>query len=221
MPEIISRPDSVRRSLPRFFTGKLCRHGHISERLTCNHDCLQCLAERSRRRRSEKPKEKSAANAQYYSENRDAVLAINANWRSINADRMKAIRRAHYAANRAAYNARSRMREAHIDMATPPWADLMAIRRVYETAARLTVETGIPHEVDHIFPLRAANSCGLHVHWNLQAIPANMNRAKGNGIRQWVCSDCGESHDRDINAARNILRVGTERRPPGVEIPVV
>jgi putative transposase len=28
------------------------------------------------------------------------------------------------------------------------------------------------------------------------------------GIRAWVCSDCGESHDRDVNAARNILRVG-------------
>jgi IS605 OrfB family transposase len=25
-------------------------------------------------------------------------------------------------------------------------------------------------------------------------------------VRQWDCSDCGESHDRDVNAARNILR---------------
>ena len=27
-------------------------------------------------------------------------------------------------------------------------------------------------------------------------------------IRQWECSDCGTSHDRDVNAAHNILRVG-------------
>ena len=41
------------------------------------------------------------------------------------------------------------------------------------------------------------------------------------GIRHWVCSDCGCSHDRDVNAARNILFVGAERRPPVEEIPAL
>jgi putative transposase len=40
----------------------------------------------------------------------------------------------------------------------------------------------------------------------------------GLGIRHFDCSDCGASLDRDINAARNILRVGAERRPPVVGI---
>lgn len=31
---------------------------------------------------------------------------------------------------------------------------------------------------------------------------------KGLGIREWACSECGAIHDRDVNAAINILRLG-------------
>lgn len=41
---------------------------------------------------------------------------------------------------------------------------------------------------------------------------------KGLRIRSWECSECGSSHDRDGNAARNILRIGQECLPPSVGI---
>jgi IS605 OrfB family transposase len=31
-------------------------------------------------------------------------------------------------------------------------------------------------------------------------------------VRQWKCSECGAEHDRDENAARNILLVGLKKR---------
>ena len=36
------------------------------------------------------------------------------------------------------------------------------------------------------------------------------------GVRDWTCSECGTHHDRDINAAKNLSRVGQIRiQAPG------
>lgn len=64
--------------------------------------------------------------------------------------------------------------------AMPAWADREAIAAVYAEAARLTRETGVPHEVDHIEPLLGANASGLHVHYNLRVITRTENRRKSN-----------------------------------------
>lgn len=71
-------------------------------------------------------------------------------------------------------------RLARLKNATPPWADLVAIQAIYSQAERVSVETGVQHEVDHFYPLVGRNSCGLHVQWNLRIIPSLDNKRKSN-----------------------------------------
>ena len=63
---------------------------------------------------------------------------------------------------------------------TPPWADLDAMRGIYEQASRLTRDTGIPHHVDHVIPLQGKLVSGLHVPGNLQILTGSENSKKRN-----------------------------------------
>jgi IS605 OrfB family transposase len=65
-------------------------------------------------------------------------------------------------------------------------------------------------EVNEAYTTRACSACG-----SLTG-PKGVN---GLRIREWTCCECGVAHDRDINAARNILALGHER--PSVGIPVL
>lgn len=70
-------------------------------------------------------------------------------------------------------------RLSRVQRATPKWADHAAIAEIYRERDRITAETGIPHHVDHIYPIAGETVCGLHVHWNMRVIPASENIKKG------------------------------------------
>lgn len=78
-------------------------------------------------------------------------------------------------------NAKTAKRRQAKRKRTPPWLTKEHWEQIgafYIEAARLTKETGIPHEVDHIIPIMGKNVSGLHVPWNLQILTRSDNRKK-------------------------------------------
>lgn len=97
-------------------------------------------------------------------------------------DIVRANRRRHYQENKAVYKAASHARNKYVKQATPPWSDLAAIEALYAQAERVTARTGVPHHVDHFYPLRSKTMCGLHVPANMRIIPDVVNVRKGNFV---------------------------------------
>lgn len=67
---LISRKEAIEKGLKRFFTGKPCNHGHISERTVSSKGCLEC----SRIRQAARPAEYHAqSRKRYYENHRDRL----------------------------------------------------------------------------------------------------------------------------------------------------
>jgi hypothetical protein len=121
--------------------------------------------------------------------NRDKCRRYENNWRAKNANKVKtmnAVNGQKWASGkgRAKRNSSTRKRVAEKLKRTPIWSDLNIIQKFYEEALRISKETGIPHEVDHIIPLQGKSISGLHISHNLQIISRSQNRAKKNKLNE-------------------------------------
>tara|TARA_R110000744_G_scaffold19915_1_gene52363 strand:+ start:1407 stop:1874 length:468 start_codon:yes stop_codon:yes gene_type:complete len=79
------------------------------------------------------------------------------------------------------YTQKAAERKARVGRQTPSWLTLSQKKEIldmYSQAKLKTEETGIPHHVDHVVPLRGKVVSGLHVPWNLQVITAEENMRK-------------------------------------------
>jgi hypothetical protein len=115
-----------------------------------------------------------------YAKNPDKKLARQRKLKALDPTPSRQVLRNHYRRNKPAYKAKCAARRAAKLQATPAWSDRRAIEDLYREAQRLTEETGIPHEVDHIIPLIGRGVCGLHIPQNMQILTRTENRRKHN-----------------------------------------
>src|SRR5690554_6915026 len=66
-------------------------------------------------------------------------------------------------------------------------------------------------EVNESYTTQACSCCGC-------ISDSSPKGRSGLRIREWTCSECGVTHDRDINAAKNILAVGHGRPVEGIPV---
>ena len=116
-------------------------------------------------------------------ERKDEQRAKNKKHREENKEYRNAQNKIWYNNNKDYKNARDAKRRAAKRNALPPWLNSehdIQIKQFYTQSQRLTEDTGVQHNVDHIVPLQGVHVCGLHVPWNLDVMTAVENSSKGN-----------------------------------------
>lgn len=97
--------------------------------------------------------------------------------------------------------AKTRMAKSVLDAG---WASLKTMLEYKSDHAGIVFE-----EINEAYSTQSCSCCG--------SIPASSPKGRsGLRIREWTCSECGAEHDRDINAAKNILAAGHRRLAVGI-----
>lgn len=125
---------------------------------------------------------------EWVSKNRDRVNANSLRWVERNYEQHKQACKRWRSENKGIVNEKTARRDRRARAATPIWLTdehKQEIVQVYTLSSKLTEETGVPHEVDHVIPLQGTTVCGLHVPWNLTVSTARDNRSKGNRFDDW------------------------------------
>lgn len=128
-------------------------------------------------------KNKEVINARckvYYQGHKEQHNAYSQEWADNNRERFREIHRGWSHRNEGKIYELNKFYKFTRRQRVPKWADKEKIRQIYAECYRITQETEIPHEVDHIVPSNSPIVSGLHVENNLQILTRTANRKKGN-----------------------------------------
>ena len=164
---IISNQEAKAQGLLRYFTGKPCARGHVSERLVSNWMCVSCNLYHVKKRYRDDPRVVISRATSYNKNNPNKKKLANKNWKKSNPEQV--------------YASTAKRRAAKLNR-TPPWLNFghwFETECIYKYCSALR-SVGLDYEVDHITPLQGKTVSGLHAPWNLQVITGAENAFKGN-----------------------------------------
>lgn len=176
--ELISRQQAKALGKLRYFTGRPCARGHISERQVANFSCLVCKNEKRKEFVIQNPEAVSAANARHYYANREAMIERAARSSKENPERNRANARQYYARHKDKYSTHSRNRKARARNAdghhTAKQIKEMFAKQGGKCANCKASLKGGQH-VDHIMPLSRGGSNWIS---NIQLLcpPCNLTK---------------------------------------------
>jgi hypothetical protein len=175
----------------RHFTGKECQKCGTTKKYVKGLKCVQCAINRS---------------AEWQKQNKDRHLevmrGVHADYRARHPDRVKSAKKKYSETDKARIvraRANKKFVTRHPDKkreadflnksarrsSTPDWltkADRAEIEGLAQFCRVMRSITGNEYHIDHIVPIRGDGVCGLHVPWNLQAVPATENLRKSNKL---------------------------------------
>lgn len=163
-----ARELAMEQGLTHYFTGKPCKHGHITNRRVKDRICMGCDIAFQTKARSENPEKTFLYRKDLYEKHKEKHLAQKQVYRQNNKGKINALVAA---------------RKKVVKQRTPAWLsdfDKLKIKCVYLIAAMLTRTNKEPWHVDHVIPLQGKNVSGLHVPNNMQVMRGVENSSKKN-----------------------------------------
>lgn len=160
---IISRQMAISYGLIRYFTGKVCKNGHIAERQLSNGSCIECRNAGRRQFHKDHPEQSLKWVKDWERRNLDWVSARNKRWKKENRDAVRAYNNTRKALKR---NCNGTHTAADI-------AEIMLMQG--RKCAYCKVPLNKSYHVDHIIPLSKG---GRNDRRNLQILCVRCNLSK-------------------------------------------